>query len=95
MSLAWKVIVTVILFVVAATAAVILIVSLLGTPPTVDYTSSSPGQSVNVTLQSVGTYGSGSHAPWVSYLVKAPDGQWVHTTNFQVPEHVRINVTIV
>ncbi len=71
-----------------------LIVNLLGTPPTVDFTSSSPGQPVNVTLQTVGTYGSGSHPTWVSYLVQSPDGQWVHTTIFQVPEHVRINVTI-
>ena len=72
-----------------------LIVNLLGTPPTVDYTSATPGQSVNVTMQTVGTYGSGSHASWVSYLVKSPDGQWVHTTNFQVPAHVRVNVTII
>ncbi len=95
MSLAWKVTVTVILFAVAAVAAVVLIVNLLGKPPTVDFTSDSPGAPVNVTLQSVGTYGSGSHPTWVSYLVENPQGQWVHTTNFQVPEHVRINVTII
>jgi hypothetical protein len=95
MSLAWKVTVTVILFAVAAVAAVVLIVNLLGQPPTVDYTSSTSGGPVNVTLQSVGTYGSGSHPTWVSYLVKNPQGQWVHTTVFQVPAHVRINVTII
>ena len=38
MSLAWKVTVTVVLFAVAAVAAVVLVVNLLGTPPTVDYT---------------------------------------------------------
>ena len=38
MSLAWKVTVTVVLFAIAAVAAVILIVNLLGTPPTVDFT---------------------------------------------------------
>jgi hypothetical protein len=94
MSLAWKVTVTVVLFLICATAAVILIVALLGTPPTVDYTSSSPGAPVAVTMQSVGTYGSGSHPTWVSYLVQSPQGQWVHTTVFQVPENTRINVTI-
>lgn len=94
MSLAWKVTVTVILFAVAAVAAAVLIVNLLGTPPTVDYTSASPGQPVNVTLQAVGTYGSGTHPSWVSYLVESPQGQWVHTTTFQVPQHVRVNVTI-
>jgi hypothetical protein len=94
MGLAWKVTVTVVLFAIAATAAVVLIVNLLGTPPTVDYTSQGPGQPVNVTLQSVGTYGSGTHPTWVSYLVESPQGQWVHTTVFQVPAHTRINVTI-
>ena len=94
MSLAWKVTVTVILFAVVVVAAVVLIVNLLGQPPTVDYTSESSGQPVNVTLQAVGAFGSGSHPTWVSYLVRSPQGQWVHTTVFQVPEHVRINVTI-
>ena len=65
----------------------VLIVNLLGTPPTVDFTSGSAGQPVNITMQSVGTYGSGSHPTWVSYLVQSPQGQWVHTTVFQVPAH--------
>ena len=95
MSLAWKVTVTVILFAVAAVAAAVLIVNLLGQPPTVDYTSESSGQPVNVTLQAVGSLGTGSHPTWVSYLVESPQGQWVHTTVFQVPEHVRVNVTII
>ncbi len=94
MSFAWKMTVTVVLFLVAAAAAVILVVNLLGTPPTVDYSSSGPGQPVNVTLQTVGTYGSGTHPTWVSYLVRSPQGGWVHTTNFQVPQDTRINVTI-
>jgi hypothetical protein len=94
MSLAWKVAVTVILFALAAVSAVVLIVNLLGTPPTVDFTSASSGQPVNVTMQTVGSFGSGSHPTWVSYLVESPQGQWVHTTVFQVPQHVRVNVTI-
>jgi hypothetical protein len=94
MSLTWKVAVTVVLFLVAATAGVVLVVSLLGTPPTVDFTSQGPGQAVNVTLQTVGSFGSGDHPTWVSYLVRSPQGEWIHTTNFQVPAHTRINVTI-
>jgi hypothetical protein len=94
MGLAWKVGVTAVLFAVAAVGAVVLVVNLLGTPPTVDFTSQSAGQPVNVTLQAVGTYGSGTHPSWVSYLVKSPQGQWVHTTVFQVPPHTRLNVTI-
>ena len=94
MSLAWKVSATVVLFALAVVAAVVLIVNLLGTPATVDFSAPSPGAPVNVTLQSVGTYGLAPHPTWVSYLVQSPDGQWVHTTVFQVPQHTRINVTI-
>jgi hypothetical protein len=78
----------------AAVAAVVLIVALLGTPPTVDFTSPSPGAPVDVTMQTAGTYGSGNHPSWVSYLVQSPQGPWVHTTVFQVPAHTRVNVTI-
>jgi heme/copper-type cytochrome/quinol oxidase subunit 2 len=95
MSLAWKVAVTAVLFALCAVAAVVLIVNLLGTPPTVDFSSEGSGQSINVNLQTVGAFGSGNHPDWVSYLVRSPQGQWVHTTVFQVPEHVRVNVTIV
>jgi hypothetical protein len=94
MSLAWKVSVTVVLFAVAAVAAIVLIVNLLGTPPVVAFSAQSPGAAVNVTLQSVGAYGSAPHPTWVSYLVRSPNGQWIHTTVFQVPQHTRINVTI-
>jgi hypothetical protein len=92
--LAWKVTVTVVLFAICAVAAVVLIVALLGTPPTVDFTSQSPGAPINLTLQTAGAYGAGNHPDWVSYLVRSPQGQWVHTTVFQVPAHTRINVTI-
>jgi hypothetical protein len=95
MSLAWKVTVTAALFALAAVAAVVRVVNLLGTPPTVEFTSQPAGQPVNVTLQAVGSYGSGSHPTWVSYLVRSPQGQWVHTTVFQVPAHTRLNVTII
>src|SRR5271163_3398842 len=92
-SLAWKVTATVIVFAVMAVAAVVLVINLLGSPPTVNFAADSSGQ-VNLTLQAVGSYGSGDHPTWVSYLVKSSDGQWVHTTVFQVPQHARINVTI-
>jgi hypothetical protein len=95
MSLAWKVAVTGVLFALCAVAAVVLIVNLLGTPPTVDFTSEGSGQPITVNLQTVGAFGSGTHPDWVSYLVRSPQGQWVHTTVFQVPAHTRLNVTIV
>lgn len=94
MSLRWRVGVTLVLFAVAVVAAVVLIVNLLGTPPTVEFTSQTTGQPVNVTLQTVGSLGYGDHPTWVSYLVRNPQGQWEHTTVFQVPEHTRVNITI-
>ena len=86
MSLAWKVTVTVVLFAICCGR---------GRRPHRQpprhaahrrlHLARRPGQPVNVTLQTVGTFGSGSHPTWVSYLVQSPQGQWVHTTVFQVP----------
>jgi hypothetical protein len=68
---------------------------LRSSPPTVDYATGHPaGQPVNLTLQTVGSIGFGDHPTWVSYLAQAPDGQWVHTTLWDLPAHTRINVTI-
>jgi len=95
MNFARRMTVTVGLFAVAVVGVVILIVNLLGTPPTVDFTSDhTAGQPVNIALQTVGAFGSGDHPSWVSYLIQNPQGEWVHSTVFQVPEHTRINVTI-
>lgn len=64
-------------------------------PPTVDFTANhQPGQPVDLTIQTVGTIGFGPHPTWVSYMTEAPDGQWVHTTLWQLPAHTKINVTI-
>jgi hypothetical protein len=71
------------------------VMALLSEPATVDFTANhAAGQPVDITLQTVGTYGSGDHPTWVSYLTKSPAGQWVHTTLWQVPANTRINVTI-
>ena len=84
------------LFVVAAGLAVWAVVGfMLPTPATVDFTSAQPtGAPVDLTVQTVGTIGFGSHPTWVSYLVKNPSGQWVHSTTWKVPAHTRINLTI-
>ena len=49
---------------------------------------------MNVTLQTVGSYGSGIHPTGCRTSSSPPTGQWVHTTIFQVPENTRINMTI-
>jgi len=54
------------------------------------------GAPVNVTLQSVGQIGFGSHPTWVSYLQKDPTtGQWIHDTSMVLPADTVVNVTIV
>ena len=72
----------------------------VGSPPTVDYTSAASGGQVNVVLQEDPQNNSSSKPDWVSYFVMMPHGNpfsqssWVHTTQFQVPENTRVNVTV-
>jgi hypothetical protein len=50
----------------------------------------------NLTLQTVAAVGpkySPAHPDWVSYLVKS-DGKWIHTTDFKVPAHSLVHVTV-
>jgi hypothetical protein len=68
-------------------------VSLMSQPATATFTPGASGQ-VNVTLQTVGSFGSGDHPTWVSYLIQKQDGAWSHSTIFQVPAHTRVNITI-
>ena len=51
--------------------------------------------SANLTLQTVAGLGDGYTEPtWVSYLVKDEKGQWQHSTNFKVPAHALVHVTV-
>jgi len=61
-----------------------------------DFTKSQPaGQPVNLTVQTVGAIGFGSHPTWVSYLVKDPtSGQWVQDTTWKLPANTVINMTV-
>jgi len=96
-----RTVVTLVLFVLAAAGFGAGVKALLATPPTITFTPSSNGQ-VNIALQTVGSYGSGPHPTWVSYDMCAqsptvsgcPQGQWVHSTIFQVPANTRVNMTI-
>ena len=50
---------------------------------------------VDLTLQTVAGLGDGFTQPtWVSYLVKDASGQWKHTTNFDLPAHALVHVTV-
>ncbi len=61
-------------------------------PPAVSATRQ--GQTVRVTLQTVGIYGHAPNPDWVSYLAQDPGGHWRHTTIFTVPAHTLVTVTI-
>jgi len=87
-------------FLVLLAAAVALVVYtvvtlLLPQSGVVDFTSAQPsGAPVNLTVQTVGQIGFGAHPTWVSYLVQAPDGQWMHDTTWKVPANSVIHMTI-
>jgi hypothetical protein len=68
-------------------------IALTSQPTTLTFGTNQSGE-VDLTMQTVGSFGSGDHPTWVSYLTQSPQGQWEHTTIWQVPAHTRINVTI-
>jgi hypothetical protein len=61
-------------------------------PPNVQAAGQAPRASV--TLQTVASLGFGPHADWVSYLVKDPQGKWVHSTVLTVPANSFVKVTV-
>jgi hypothetical protein len=84
-----------VLFAVALGLVVFTVVDYLRSqPPTVNFAANhQAGQPVDLTIQTVGSIGFGTHPSWVSYLTRDPAGDWVHTTLWDVPAHTRVNVT--
>jgi hypothetical protein len=67
---------------------------LLSSPPTVE-ASRSGDHVAQLTLKTEAAVGSeGANRSWVSYLVRNPQGEWVHSTNFKVPAHSLVHVTV-
>ncbi len=60
-------------------------------PPAVSASGGAPR--ARIALQTVASIGFGPHPDWVSYLVRSPQGRWVHSTVLTVPAHklVRLN----
>jgi hypothetical protein len=77
----------------AALIAFYVVEFLVPTPPTTSAASNGAG-TASLTLQTVAATGFGDRPDWVSYLAQDPQGNWVHTTYFQVPANSVINVTI-
>jgi hypothetical protein len=80
-----------------AAAAVLIVFYIVGyllvTPPTSTAASSGSG-TASLTLQTVAAYGAAPRPDWVSYLVRDPQGNWQHTTYFQVPAYSLVKVTV-
>ena len=62
------------------------------TPPVV--AAAGVGPRTHLTLQTVASYGHDPHPDWVSYLVKDPQGKWVHSTVYRVPAHSLVKITV-
>jgi hypothetical protein len=70
------------------------VASLLASPPTVSASQTAPHRA-QLTLKTEAAVGpQGGNPPWVSYLVKDPEGEWIHSTIFKVPAHSLVHVTI-
>ena len=68
---------------------------LMSGPPAFKPTTTAT-RNVNLTIQTVAAVGStlSPHADWVSSLVRNPQGEWVRTTNWTVPAHSVVHVTV-
>jgi hypothetical protein len=62
-------------------------------PETIVITGSDGGVT-KVTLQTVAQLGYGPKTDWVSYLIQRSNGEWEHSTIFQVPAYSTIEFTI-
>ena len=63
-------------------------------PPTVQSVDGSGG-TAEITLQTVGALGPRyEHPDWVSYLVRDASGEWVHSTEIEVPANTLVRVTV-
>jgi hypothetical protein len=70
------------------------VASLLSSPPTVSASQTALHQA-QLTLKTEAAVGpQGGNPPWVSYLIKDPEGEWIHSTIFKVPAHALVHVTI-
>jgi hypothetical protein len=78
---------------VVAALVALYVAQLLSAPPTVE--ASSLGPTTQLTLKTEAAVGpQGANKSWVSYLVKNPEGEFVHSTMFKVPAHSLVHVTV-
>ena len=88
-----RLVVTVVAVAVVAALIALYVAKLLESPPTVEATTTGP--TAQLTLKTEAAVGpQGGNKSWVSYLIKNPQGEWVHSTIFKVPAHSLVRVTV-
>ena len=71
------------------------IANFLSGPPTVEAARAASGRSAQLTLKTEAAVGpQGSNPPWVSYLIKNDQGEWIHSTIYKVPANALVHVTV-
>jgi hypothetical protein len=95
-SLAARVTTLLIAFAAVVAGVVFVALHIIDVQPTVeDYTPYASNGQVNVVMQTDPQNTVTNHPDWVSYFIQNPQTkQWVHTTYFEVPAGVRVNMTI-
>jgi hypothetical protein len=88
-----RVVATVLAALLVAALIALYVGKLLESPATVEATTA--GATAQLTLKTEAAVGpEGGNKSWVSYLVRNPQGEWVHSTNFKVPAHSLVRVTV-
>jgi hypothetical protein len=63
-------------------------------PPTVSATPNARHEADLILKTEAAVGPQGENPAWVSYLVKSPEGKWIHSTNYKVPAHALVHVTV-
>lgn len=92
-SITARIVATALAVLVVAALIALYIGKLVETPATVE--ASTGGPTTNLILKTEAAVGpQGGSKSWVSYLVRNQEGDWVHSTNFKVPAHSLVHVTV-
>jgi hypothetical protein len=85
----------IVIAVILVAAVIAFYVAGLASGPATVEASQTGGHIAQLTLKTEAAVGpQGSNRPWVSYLVRNQQGEWVHSTIFKVPAHSLVHVTV-
>ena len=94
LSMAGRIVAVLAVVAIAAVAIGFYVAGLVKSPTPVSAQQAGPHR-VNLTLKTEAAVGpQGANESWVSYLVKNDNGDWVHSTDFNLPAHSLVHVTV-